>query len=63
MLSLILRAGRSQRMGEQPPNADGIWAILNFLEHNDIFFFSFFFLKLHPWHMEVPMLGVESEEL
>ena len=26
------------------------------------FLFSFFFfLGLHPWHMEVPRLGVESE--
>ena len=26
------------------------------------FFFVFFvFLGLHPWHMEVPRLGVESE--
>ena len=28
-----------------------------------IFFFLFFFcfLRLHPWHMDVPRLGVESE--
>ena len=25
------------------------------------FFFLFFFLGPHPWHMEVPRLGVESE--
>ena len=25
------------------------------------FFFFFVFLRLHPWHMEVPRLGVESE--
>ena len=25
------------------------------------FSFSFFFLGLHPWHMEVPRQGVESE--
>ena len=24
-------------------------------------FFSFFFLRPHPWHLEVPRLGVESE--
>ena len=24
-------------------------------------FFFFGFLGLHPWHMEVPRLGVESE--
>ena len=24
-------------------------------------FFSFFLFGLHPWHMEVPRLGVESE--
>ena len=24
-------------------------------------FFFFFFLGTHPWHMEVPRLGVESE--
>ena len=26
-------------------------------------FFVFCFLGLHPWHMEVPRLGVESELL
>ena len=26
------------------------------------FFFFFCFLGLHPWHMEVPRLGVESEQ-
>ena len=26
-----------------------------------IFFFSFFFLRPHPWHMEVPRLGVKSQ--
>ena len=26
-----------------------------------IFLFDFAFLGLHPWHMEVPRLGVESE--
>ena len=26
-----------------------------------IFFFFFVFLGLHPWHMEVPRLGVKSE--
>ena len=30
--------------------------ILNF-----IFVFVFVFLGLHPWHMKVPRLGVESE--
>ena len=25
------------------------------------FFFLFFFLRLHLWHMEVPRLGVEPE--
>ena len=25
------------------------------------FFFFLFFLGLHPWHMEIPRLGVESE--
>ena len=24
-------------------------------------FFVFVFLRLHPWHMEVPRLGVKSE--
>ena len=24
-------------------------------------FFLFFFLELHPWHMEVPRIGAESE--
>ena len=24
-------------------------------------YFSFFFLRLHPWHIEVSRLGVESE--
>ena len=28
---------------------------------DSIFFFFFFFLRPHPWHMEVPRLGVESE--
>ena len=26
-----------------------------------LFFFSFYFLRLHPWHMEVPRLGVKPE--
>ena len=26
-----------------------------------LFFFSFFFLRPHLWHMEVPGLGFESE--
>ena len=26
-----------------------------------LIFFFVFFLGLHPWHMEVPRLGVESE--
>ena len=26
-----------------------------------IFFFFAWFLDLHPWHMEVPTLGVKSE--
>ena len=25
------------------------------------FYFVLFFLRLHPWHMEVPRLGVELE--
>ena len=25
------------------------------------YFFAFFFLRLHPWYMEVPKLGVEWE--
>ena len=25
------------------------------------FFFFFVFLGLHPWHVEVPRLGVQSE--
>ena len=29
--------------------------------HSDSFFFFLFFLGLHPRHMEVPRLGVESE--
>ena len=30
-----------------------------FIQHP--FFFFFFFLGPHPWHMEVPRLGVQSE--
>ena len=30
-------------------------------EHTAFFFFFFFFLWPHPWHMEVPRLGVESK--
>ena len=30
-----------------------------FLKKN--FFFFFVFLEFHPWHVEVPRLGVESE--
>ena len=26
-----------------------------------LFFWSFIFLGLHPWHMEVPRLGIKSE--
>ena len=28
---------------------------------DSFFFFSFFFLGLQPWHMEVPSLGVKYE--
>ena len=28
---------------------------------NDTLFYFFVFLGLHPWHMEVPRLGVYSE--
>ena len=28
-----------------------------------IFFWSFVFLGLHMWHVKVPMLGVETEQL
>ena len=31
------------------------------LQVNILFFFSFFFLRLHPQHVEVPRLGVESK--
>ena len=34
-----------------------IEAIFSFLS----LFFFFFFLGLHPWHMEIPRLGVKSE--
>ena len=30
-------------------------------QHCPFFFFFFSFLRLHPWHMEIPRLGVESE--
>ena len=30
-------------------------------ENLKILFFFFFFLGLHPWHMEAPRLGVELE--
>ena len=26
-----------------------------------LFFFSFVFLRPHPWHMKVPRLGLQSE--
>ena len=41
----------------------GNWKIISFLFLEDIFFlpFFFFFLGLHPWHMEVLRLGVEQE--
>ena len=31
------------------------------LDMHLFFFFFFFFFGLHPWHMEIPTLGVESE--
>ena len=31
------------------------------MNHCKFFVFVFFFLGPHPWHMEVPGLGVESE--
>ena len=30
-------------------------------QNNIIYLFIFVFLELHPWHMEVPRLGAESE--
>ena len=33
----------------------------NFFLSLSLFFFFFVFPELHPWHMEVPRLGVESE--
>lgn len=32
------------------------------LRHFFVFFFSFFFVKPHPWHMKFSGLGVESEQ-
>ena len=34
---------------------------LLFIRCRVVFVFVFVFLGLHPWHMEVPSLGVESE--
>ena len=38
-----------------------VWAL--YLKKKNFFFFAFFlvFIGLHPWHIEVPRLGVESE--
>ena len=46
-----------------PTSGSAIWAHwknLTFL-FSFLFLFCFFFLGPHPWHMEVPRLGVEGE--
>ena len=44
------------RLGKADLNkpSHGVWGFL-------LLFFVFVFLGLHPWHMEVPRLGVDSE--
>ena len=38
------------------------WSTFSFVACVCFFGFSFFFLGLRPWHMEVPRLGVKSEQ-
>ena len=40
--------------------SEGDWQVF-FLKNKAAFFFFLSFLGLHPWHMEVLRLGVESE--
>ena len=45
--------------------ASPVFGVIRHREEKDYFFLfvflSFVFLGSHPWHMEVPRLGVESE--
>ena len=53
-LNFKRRSGKEKVVGQ-----DGISSFSFFLSF--FFFFFFVFLGLHPWHMEVSRLGVQSE--
>ena len=55
-LSVHLKAISSRKLGERHQ----ITALL-IMRKIGIFYLIFVFLGLHPWHMEVPRLGVQSD--